>query len=125
MESYDVDQFLQLETAVWDTLVTGDVEGDARFLADHFLGVYGSGFAGKADHLNQLEAGPVVAWYELSEARIQTLAEEVVLLAYRAESAWYKDGKAGDKKTMYVTSIWQRFDGVWKNVFSQDTPETK
>jgi hypothetical protein len=125
MGSYTIDQFLQLETKVWDGFVSGNAEVDARLLADEFLGVYSSGFASKADHLDQLQGGPIVAWYELSEARIRVLAEGVVLLAYRAESAWYKDGEAGDQESMYVTSIWQTFDGVWKNVFSQDTPVVK
>ena len=119
--SATVDQFLALESAVWSALAAGDAAADARLLADDFLGVYSTGFAGKDEHVDQLRSGPTVASYELSEARIQTLAEGMVLLAYRAD--WVRRAKGNEQasETMYVTSIWQRQGAVWRNIFSQDT----
>ncbi len=122
MKSYAIDHFVSLETEVWEALVLGDSQADARLLADEFLGVYSSGFAGRSDHSDQLKAGPVVKWYELSEARIQVLAEGVVLLSYKAEFTRHKGGDSGANETMFVTSIWQSESGCWQNVFSQDTP---
>ena len=122
MESYTVEQFLQLEIEVWKALATGDAEADMRLLADNFLGVYGSGFSGKNDHTSQLGNGPTVAHFNLSMARIQVLSEHAVLLSYRAEWVRYENTAERDKESMYVTSIWKSFDGAWKNTFSQDTP---
>lgn len=121
-KSYSLHQFVSLETEVWDALVSGDAETDIRLLADEFLGVYSTGFAGRSDHVDQLKAGPVVEWYKLSEARIRVLAEGVVLLSYKAEFIRHKARGAGARETMFVTSIWQSRSGSWKNVFSQDTP---
>ena len=116
-----VDQFLALESAVWCALAAGDAAADARLLADEFLGVYSTGFAGKDEHVGQLRSGPTVASYELSDARIQVLSEDMVLLAYRAR--WTRCGKGDEPvlETMYVTSLWQRQGAVWRNTFSQDT----
>ena len=122
MKTYTTQQFLKLENEIWSALVSADSEKDSRLLSDDFLGVYSSGFAGKTDHTGQLKNGPTVAHYEILEARIQVIAEEAVLLSYLAIYAPYKDGDVGKSKSMYVTSIWRRISGVWKNSFSQDTP---
>ena len=117
-----LDELLAVEQEVWAALAAGDADADARLLADGFLGVYGSGFAGKADHCGQLVNGPTVAGYELSDARVLELATDVVLLAYRVR--WVGAGVRGTGKatTMYVTSVWRRTDEGWLNLFSQDTP---
>ena len=117
-----VDELLSVEQEVWAALAAGDAEADARLLAEDFLGVYGSGFAGKADHCAQLADGPTVAGYELSEARVLELAADVVLLAYRARWVGAGSRSTGEETTMYVTSVWRRTEEGWRNVFSQDTP---
>ena len=120
MSTYTKESFIGLERRVWTTLTKGDSETDAQLLADDFLGVYPSGFAVKADHVGQMEAGPTIARYKLFDARMQILSDEVVLLSYRAQFTRNAPGAAPE--SMYVTSIWRLFDGAWKNVFSQDTP---
>ena len=122
MDSHTIDQFLQLEDEVWAALASGDMAADRRLLADDFLGVYSDGFAGKAEHADQLRDGPTVAYYELSKARLKVLSKETVLLSYLAQWARQKGQVVGDREAMYVTSIWQYIDGSWQNVFSQDTP---
>lgn len=122
MESYNIEKFLQLEIEVWDALVTGDIEADIRLLADNFLGVYDNGFSGKIEHTSQLQNGPTVAHFNLSEARIQVLSDKVVLLSYRADWVRYENRSKSDKESMFVTSIWRSYEGAWKNTFSQDTP---
>ena len=118
---YDINFFLELETRVWSALAAGDKSADENLLADDFLGVYNSGMAGKAEHAGQLKDGPTVGTYSLSDARIQVLAEGVVLLAYLAR--WTRAGKdeVNEQEAMYITSIWREIDGMWLNVFSQDT----
>jgi hypothetical protein len=116
-----LEEILDCERAVWSALVAGDAVADAELLTDDFLGVYSSGFAGKAEHADQLQHGPTIASYELSHARLVTLAEDVALLSYRAD--WSPHHAQGaPTQTMYVTSIWRRVDGCWQNFFSQDTP---
>ena len=121
MESYNIEKFLQLEIEVWDALVTGDIEADIRLLADNFLGVYDNGFSGKNEHTSQLQNGPTVAHFNLSEAIIQVLSEKVVLLSYRADWVRFENASENNMESMYVTSIWKSSDGTWKNIFSQDT----
>lgn len=119
---YDVSFFLELETQVWSALVAGDMAGDENLLADDFLGVYSSGMAGKAEHAGQLKDGPTVEAYSLSDAKIQILAEGVVLLAYLARWTRAKKDGVNKQEAMYITSIWRKTDRAWLNVFSQDTP---
>ena len=114
----DIAHFLALETQVWQALVLGDARADAALLTRDFLGVYPSGFAGRADHIGQLSAGPVMQDYELDQARLMVIGADHALLSYRATYARV----GGETETMFISSLWQRCDGGWRNSFSQDTP---
>jgi uncharacterized protein DUF4440 len=114
----DLDGFLALETQVWEALVRGDPAADIALLTPDFLGVYPSGFAGRADHAGQLEAGPVMQSYQLDKARLMVIGAGHVLLSYRATYARV----GGKAEVMYISSLWQRIDANWRNSFSQDTP---
>jgi len=118
MDTNKVNFFLELETKVWEALVSGDMQADASLLADDFLGVYSSGMAGKEEHAAQLEGGPTVADYALSDSRIMVLAEDIVLLTYLARWTRIANGK---QEAMYITSIWKKTGQAWLNIFSQDT----
>jgi hypothetical protein len=120
-ESHQLESFVDLERAVWQALKDGDAAADARLLSDDFLGVYSTGFAGKSDHVAQLQGGPAVAWYELSSAHIMVLADDLVLLSYFARFGRAGFQKEAEPQAMYITSIWRRQRGSWLNVFSQDT----
>ncbi|MFK7803398.1 MAG: DUF4440 domain-containing protein [Anaerolineae bacterium] len=120
-----LDTVLQLEHQVWTALAEGDVTADERLLADDFLGVYPSGFAKKTEHSGQLDSGPSIAHYEILDPQIQELSEQVVLLAYLANYVRINSGVEDKLKSMYVTSIWRQTNGVWQNIFSQDTPAEK
>ncbi|GLP87597.1 nuclear transport factor 2 family protein [Tritonibacter mobilis] len=88
MTSLPADHLLQdltsCERQVWDALVQGDAVADAALLCESFLGVYGTGFAGKADHTGQLEHGPTVQTYELSQLTARALGPEYAVLSYHA-----------------------------------------
>ena len=118
----DLAGLVELETRVWEALVSGDAGADARLLADDFLGVYPSGFARRADHVGQLDGGPTVAAFELSDARMIALNDDHLLLSYRADFQRLVGGVAHASESMYVSSLWSRRSGQWVNVFSQDTP---
>lgn len=121
MTHLDVDFFVQLESNVWAALASGDVAADEQLLAEDFLGVYSSGFAGRAEHVGQLTSGPTVRSYALSQARICVLAEDLVILSYLA--TWSPQGSASHTmpERTFISSIWKAQDGVWQNIFSQDT----
>ena len=122
----DLDTFIGLETEVWDALRRGDAEADAGLLAEDFLGVYASGFAGRSDHAGQLADGPTVAEYQLHEARLMVLSDQDVLLCYRADWRRVQTGERAAVESMYVSSLWSKRADQWLNVFSQDTAaETK
>ena len=119
----DIDDFLRLEPRVLRALVDGDGNGDARLLsAGDLLGVYPTGFASRSDHVSQLDDGPTVTTFRLSEERLLTLSDSVVLLAYRADFRRPGSAEAGDPQAMYVSSLSCPRDDRWLNVFSQDTP---
>lgn len=113
-------EILALERRVWDALVAGEAALDAALLAPDFLGLYPSGFAGRADHVGQLDDGPSIAGYGLSEVQVRSLAPGVALIAYRA--AFTRVATPAREEEMLVASIWERRGDGWENVFSQDTP---
>ena len=122
MQAMDLAAVLELETQVWEALRRGDAEADSRLLAEDFLGVYPTGFADRSDHAGELTDGPTVASYELHDAQIRTLSRDDVLLAYRADWHPIVDAEPGDRRSMFVSSLWSRRAGTWVNVFSQDCP---
>lgn len=113
-----LDEILACETAVWIALQTGNAAADEQALSADFLGVYPSGFAGRADHVAQLVQGATIASFDLSETRLMQLSKDCVLLAYRAD--YLRVGQIA-REAMYVSSIWRRNGTGWINVFSQDT----
>jgi hypothetical protein len=119
VREHDIEQFIRLESEVWEALATGDGEADGRLLSDDFLGVYTVGFADRAAHVAQLADGPTVIDYSLSETRLMALSDDMALLAYRAQ--FRRTGEA-DSESVLISSIWQERQGRWVNIFSQDTP---
>ncbi len=112
-------QLLELETTVWQALCDGNAAADLAMLTVDFLGVYPSGFAGRADHVGQLDHGPSVAEFALRDARILVIGPDAAILSYRA--GFSRPG-APDWSEMYVSSLWERDPDGWRNRFSQDTP---
>lgn len=113
-----LEELQMCETRIWEALVDGDMQADAEKLHSDFLGVCSAGFADKFDHIQQLEDGPVVKHFFLSDCRVLPLGHDYAVLSYRAEIQWIAKTAT---ETMYVSSIWQRNERGWINVFSQDT----
>jgi hypothetical protein len=111
-EQFTVDYFIALESQVWEAFIAGDAEADRRVLAPNFIGVYSTGFSDRDEHCEPLRKGPLARRYEIKEPRILVLSESLVMLLYLAESP---------PDRMYVSSLWQKVDSHWNNVFSQDT----
>lgn len=110
---------LALEEKVWAALVAGDPEADGRLLTEDFLGVYTSGFSDKAGHTGQLEDGPTVTEYALSDTQLRVITKDAVLFSYRA--AYRRPGRKPE--AMFISSLWEKTPEGWRNSFSQDTPE--
>lgn len=112
-------QLMELEHQVWRALQTADMAADEALLSEDFIGVYPSGFADRAEHSGQLTSGPSVSEYDLTNARLLKISPTAAVLSYRAiYSGWGQK----DRREMFVSSIWQKRDGIWRNIFSQDTP---
>lgn len=124
MSTHDPAAFVGLEERVWSALVDGDPAADRRLLAADFVGVYPRGIEDRSQHAAHLAAGPIVARYSMSDARIHAFTDDHVLLIYRAEYTPVRDGRVGADESMYVSSMWSRRDDTWVNTFSQDTPAT-
>ncbi len=118
----DLAFFVELETRVWNALMRGDAAADESLLASSFLGVYGSGFASKQEHVRQLENGPTVESFSIEIPRLIELGPSIAVLSYCALWSRPSNSQLQYKSKMYVTSIWQKLGDVWLNVFSQDTP---
>lgn len=117
-----VEDFIRLETKVWQALADGDADADGRLLSDDFLGVYPAGVADRSAHAEQLLDGPTVRSFALHDARMLIVSEDAVLLSYRAEFERTAAPAGSQAQYMYVSSLWCLRDGEWLNVFSQDTP---
>jgi hypothetical protein len=111
--------FVDLESAVWDALVTGDADADRALLSEDFVGVFPTGFANRADHADELADGPSIATYTITDARLIDASEDAVLLCYRAE---YRRPSQSAAEVMFISSLWVQREGRWWNTFSQDTP---
>ncbi|MDX8350103.1 nuclear transport factor 2 family protein [Cognatiyoonia sp. IB215446] len=107
------------ETDVWQALVRGDVLADEKALHTDFLGVYPDGFATKADHVQQLDDGPTVKTFVLSDCRAVPLGQDFAIFSYKV--AFQRTGACVTEE-MFVSSVWQRSGSGWINIFSQDTP---
>ncbi|RLE20496.1 MAG: nuclear transport factor 2 family protein [Actinobacteria bacterium] len=119
MTDLRLDQFEQLETAMWNSLVDGDGDAAGRLLSSDYLGVYTTGFSGRDDYIAALANGPIAASFEISQSQMFVLSDTEVLYSYRADFKSQKDGPA---EAMYISSLWCLRDDRWVNVFSQDTP---
>ena len=114
-----LDEILALEKKVWAALIAGDPVADGRMLSEDFLGVYPSGYSDKAGHCQQLENGPTMAAFSLSDTRLRVISEDAVLLSYRAD---YQPANSDAREVMFISSLWERQGDSWINTFSQDTP---
>jgi len=72
--------------------------------------------------VSRLAVGPTVRTFELSQARLLAVSDSALMLTYRAVYERHGDDVASE--SMYVSSLWCERAGRWRNVFSQDTPDT-
>ncbi len=118
----DVSLFLGLETQVWESLRSGDYASSAHLIGDDFLGVYPIGFVTRDEQKAALvNRGPMVAAYELHDARLVIVSDGDVLLCYRANSRPIGTDEEKPMATTYISSLWSKRGEEWLNVFSQDT----
>jgi hypothetical protein len=119
--SPDLPSILNYERRVWDALLRGDGEADNELLDERFLGVYPSGFANRAAHVEQLIGGPSITEFSLHETHLLVVRPDVVMLSYLA--VFRRAGVPADAQSehMYVSSLWHFESSGWRNIFSQDT----
>jgi hypothetical protein len=111
--------FVDLESQVWEALVSGDADAEHELLSEDFLGVYPSGFVTRAEHVDELSDGPITTSYSIEDARLIEISADAVLLCYRAD---HRPVGRAEPESMYISSLWVERDGRWWNTFSQDSP---
>lgn len=111
--------FVDLESGVWDSQVSGDADAQRELLSADFVGVYPSGFATRAEHAAQLSDGPITTAYSIADARLITVTADTVMLCYRAD---HQPVGRARTESMFISSLWVERDGRWWNTFSQDSP---
>jgi len=111
--------FVDLESGVWEAMVSGDLDAERELLSADFLGVYPSGFATRAEHLAELADGPVTVSYTIVDARLIEVSADSVMLCSRAD---HQPVGRDEPESMYISSLWVERDGRWWNTFSQDSP---
>ncbi|MEU4385022.1 nuclear transport factor 2 family protein [Promicromonospora sp. NPDC023805] len=119
MPAHTTQFFVDLESRVWDTQVSGDPQAQHELLSADFLGVYPSGFANRTEHAEQLSDGPITTSYSIVDARLIEVSESSVLLCYRAD---HQPSGQDETESMFISSLWVERDGRWRNTFSQDSP---
>lgn len=116
-----LESIMACELQVWAALARGDAAADKALLAAEFIGVYGDGIHGRGAHTGQLDHGPSIASYALSDAICRPVGGDHALLVYRADFV-RAGGDADRPEVMHVSSLWRRHGAGWINIFSQDTP---
>ena len=66
MDDHGTRFFVDLESGVWDALVSGDADADRELLSDDFVGIEPTGFLNRAHHTDDLADGPSVASYAMA-----------------------------------------------------------
>ena len=62
--------------------------------------------------------------YSISDAKAIPLDQDNAILSYKYTWSGTRDGdKEVKNHTSFATSIWSKFDGKWRPVFYQATPE--
>ena len=114
-----IEDIISYERRVWDALMTGDATADMSLLHSEFLGVYSDGFSGRDGHVGQLENGPTISSFALSEITVKPLGADHALICYLAT---FQRSARTTSEQMFVSSIWRQENNGWINIFSQDTP---
>ena len=117
-----IEDFIRLETQVWQALADGDADADGRMLSDDFLGVYP-----QASRIERPTSSNWSTARRLHRSRCTTHecspCPSPPCCCRTEPSSSGRTSTAGSQvQCMYVSSLWCLRDGEWLNVFSQDTP---
>ena len=114
-----IEDIISCERRVWNALMTGDATADMALLHSEFIRVYSDGFSGRDGHVGQLENGPTITSFALSEITVKPLGADHALICYLAT---LQRRTRTTSEQMFVSSIWRQENNGWINIFSQDTP---
>src|ERR1700680_3443998 len=110
------------EKQMLDLSARKDLEAYGRRLPDDALGVYGEGYASKADVLRAI-SGMSDLHYSMDDVRVIPVGNAAGLIVYRITQDWKEGGKKLARQ-YFVSSLWQNRDGKWLNPFWQETDAT-
>jgi ribonuclease HI len=110
--------FRHLEEALLDPVVRSDRTRVGELLTDDFVEFGSSGRRWTRDEILDLLAGETPAPIHMADFECVLLAEDVVLITYRA---WRTDARAGIEFSSLRSSIWTKKPGGWRLRFHQGT----
>jgi hypothetical protein len=116
-------KIIQMEKDSWAAWERNDTAFWQRFLSDDHLEVHSAPrLAGKAEVVAHIGSKAcAVADYRLDDFTFRQLGPDTALLVYRASQAT-KCGNYSVPSPVWATSMFQRRNGRWLNVFYSHTP---
>ena len=116
------DEIIGLERAQWETFKKKDKATLAAMLADDYLDFGSDGRWDKAKSLRDgyMAADPTLLDFAWEDLQFKLLNANMALLTYRGK---YREKNKGKENTgeAYYSSLYQRQNGKWLTVFTQDS----
>ncbi|MEM8952928.1 MAG: nuclear transport factor 2 family protein [Verrucomicrobiota bacterium] len=109
------------ENTIYEALKNKDEETLAKMLEKQKLAVLPG--LGRLPLPEVLALQPEVESFSVSDAKLFRVNDDCVILSYRYTWSGSRSGDEVTEHVSFATSVWSKFDGKWRAVFYQATPE--
>lgn len=106
-------ELIELEKKLIRLAVKGRSPELEKLIADDFTQILSTGIQTREETLSSLVASELVTMPKMTDFQTTQVSPDVVLLTYRSQF--------DEAPAQWVSSLWVRRDGAWKNVFYQAT----
>jgi len=121
MEEID-EILLSLNNKALEATIKGDGDFYRSYLADRAIFVFPHGIFNKENIVKQMSSGiSTFCGSGINDVRIFILNNEICVITYKAS---FEKSKGEEKSSypFFVTTIYNKINGTWKNVFYQQIP---
>jgi ketosteroid isomerase-like protein len=117
------EQVVQVEKKLLNTYISGDVTARERYAAEEFVVVdYAGVVATKQEDMQDIKSGTfVMKWFKMKNEKVSFLSPDVALLTYEIAYEATDHGADASSPRSRVAAVYQRRDGVWRCIFTQET----
>ena len=117
------EQVVQVEKNLLNTYISGDVTARERYAAEEFVVVdYAGVVATKQEDIQDIKSGTfVMKWFKMKNEKVSFLSTDVALLTYEIAYEATDHGADASSHRSRVAAVYQRRDGVWRCIFTQET----